>query len=331
MLANRRIGCMTLAECHITPHHIRNYECNLPETTWLGEPMSMKPYLRVPFVRQIRSAAFALAAVAAAALGVPSAAQADTLVLVQGYLGDAGSWRVSGIVPLLHQRGWADAGHLFVGPDGRLASTLPTPKSDNRLYTLDLPTEAPIALQAQVLSANIAEVARRHPGEQVSVAAHSAGGVVARYEMVTNPNTQISTLVTIASPHLGTSAAEVGSMIGNSPLSWVAPFFGASTINRSQVLYRDLWRDGPYTMLGWLNRQPHPKARYVSVIRTVDVRAPYAGDSVVAGWSQDMNVVPALAGRAERIVSPGDHGLRTDDGLLIADVLLPQASQVATQ
>lgn len=281
-------------------------------------------------LRTISRRVTAAALLALAAFAGPKGAHADTLVLVQGYLGDAGSWRVSGIVPLLHGRGWSDAGHLYMGPGGRIVSTLPTPKSKNRLYTLDLPTEAPIALQAQVLSANIAEVAQRHPGEKIAVAAHSAGGVVGRYEMVTNPNTRIATLVTIASPHLGTSTAEVGSMIGNSPLSWIAPFFGASTINRSQILYRDLWRDGPYTMLGWLNRQPHPKARYVSVIRTTDVRAPYAGDSVVAGWSQDMNIVPALAGRAERFVSPGDHGLRTDDGLLIADLLAVRTAQAAT-
>lgn len=291
--------------------------------------MSIKQCSRALLVGKTRAAAYAAAA-AAVAIALPCAATADTLVLVQGYLGSAGSWRVSGIVPILHQRGWADAGHIFVAPDGRLNSTLPPPNSVNRLYTFDLPTEAPVALQAQVLSANIAEVARRHPGEKIAVAAHSAGGVVARFEMVTNPKTRIDTLVTIASPHLGTSAAEVGSMIGNSPLSWVAPFFGASTVNRSQVLYRDLWREGPHTMLGWLNRQPHPKARYVAVIRTADVRAPYAGDSVVAGWSQDMNVVPALTGRAERFVSPGDHGLRTDDGLLIADLLSARPTEVAT-
>lgn len=291
--------------------------------------MSMMHRSRFSLIARARGLA---CAAAVAAISLPGAANADTLVLVQGYLGTAGSWRASGIVPILHQRGWTDAGHLYVGPNGRLVSTVAAPQSTNRLYTLDLPTEAPIAVQAQVLSANVAEIASRHPGEKIAVAAHSAGGVVARYEMVTNPKTQIGTLVTIASPHLGTSTAEVGSMIGNSPLSWVAPFFGASTINRSQVLYRDLWRDGPYTMLGWLNRQPHPKARYVSVIRSADVRAPYAGDSVVAGWSQDMNVVPALAGRAERFVSPGDHGLRTDDGLLIADLLAaPRAAQVATR
>ena len=275
------------------------------------------------FLRKTAYKAFvsltAFTALVAAPIAKPS--NADTLLLVQGYLGDAGSWRASGIVPLLYQRGWADAGHLYLGPGGRIVSSVPTPNSANRLYTLDLPTEAPIALQAQVLSANIIEARNRHPGDKIVVAAHSAGGVVARYALVTDANAKISTLITIASPHLGTSAAEMGSSLSNSPLSWVAPFIGLGTINRSRALYRDLWREGPYTMLGWLNRQPHPDARYVSVIRSADIRAPYAGDSVVEGWSQDMNVVPALRGRAERFVSPGDHGLRPDDGLLIADIV----------
>lgn len=280
-----------------------------------------------------KSAMRALAAsgAAAAALLVPSSgASADTLVLVQGYLGSAGSWRASGIAPLLHQRGWVDAGHLYFAPDWRIRSTVATPNATNRLYTVDLPTEAPIAFQAQVLSANLAEVARLHPSERIAIAAHSAGGVVARFALVTNPSLKVDTLVTIASPHMGTATAEVGSMIGQSPLSWIAPFFGANTINRSQVLYRDLWRERPDTLLGWLNRQPHPSLRYVSVVRSNDVRVPLAGDSVVNGWSQDMNAVPALAGRAERIISPGEHGLRTDDGLLIADVLNIRQASAAT-
>lgn len=278
-------------------------------------------------VRSSMRALAASAAAAAALLAPATGAKADTLVLVQGYLGSAGSWRVSGIAPLLHQRGWVDAGHLHTAPDWRIRSTVPTPNSTNRLYTVDLPTEAPIAFQAQVLSANLAEVARLHPSERIAIAAHSAGGIVARFALVTNPGLKVDTLVTIASPHMGTATAEAGSMIGHSPLSWFAPFFGANTINRSQVLYRDLWRERPDTLLGWLNRQPHPSLRYVSVVRSNDVRIPLAGDSVVSGWSQDMNAVPALAGRAERLVSPGEHGLRTDDGLLIADLLaIRQAS-----
>lgn len=248
-------------------------------------------------------------------------ASADTLVLVQGYLGSAGSWRASGIAPMLHARGWQDAGHLLIAPDGRVQPVVAAPASRDRLYTLDLPTEAPIPVQAAFLAQNLMHVAARHPEEKLIVAAHSAGGVVARFAAVADPRVRIDTLVTIASPHLGTATAELGSFIGNSPLAWFAPFFGAGTINRSQVLYRDLWRERPDTLLGWLNRQPHPKARYVSVIRSVDPRGPLAGDSVVAGWSQDMNAAPALTGRSERFVSPGDHGLRTSDGLLIADIL----------
>lgn len=289
-------------------------------STLMSLTRSMKP---LGLARGAARITLLVIATLAALLAAPPSkpAQADTLLLVQGYLGDAGSWRVSGVVPLLHQRGWADAGHLYLGSAGRIVSTIPTPKSANRLYTLDLPTEAPIVLQAQVLTANIMEAKNRHPGEKIVVAAHSAGGVVARFALVTDVNAQISTLITIASPHLGTSAAEMGSSLSNSPLSWVAPFVGLGTINRSRELYRDLSREGPYTLLGWLNRQPHPLARYVSVIRSTDMRAPYAGDNVVEGWSQDMNVVPALRGRAERFVSPGDHGLRPDDGLLIADII----------
>lgn len=266
---------------------------------------------------------FARAILLGAALiaGSAATASADTLVLVQGYLGNAGSWRYSGIVPVLHARGWTDAGHLYFGPDGRPHSTLQKVATQNRLYTIDLPTEAPIPVQANFLAANIAYVAAEHPGERTIVVAHSAGGVVARYAAVVDRRIKIDTLVTIASPHLGTALAETGSAIAESPLGWVAPFFGASTLNRSQVLYRDLWRERPNSLLGWLNRQPHPVARYVSVVRAVDPRGPLAGDSIVSGWSQDMNAVPALAGKSERIVSPGDHGLRTNDALLIADIL----------
>ncbi len=271
-------------------------------------------------INQIRSlAGRALAGALLAATA--TAASADTLVLVQGYLGSAGSWRASGIAPILGARGWQDAGHLLIAPDGRVLPAVATPAARNRLYTLDLPTEAPIPVQASFLAQNLMHVAARHPNEKLIVAAHSAGGVVARFATVVDPRVKIDALVTIATPHLGTATAELGSMIGSSPLGWITPFLGAGTINRSQVLYRDLWRERPDTLLGWLNRQPHPQARYVSVIRSLDPRGPLAGDSVVAGWSQDMNAAPALAGRSERVISPGNHGLRTDDGLLIADIL----------
>lgn len=278
---------------------------------------------RIFMSRRIAAAALALLSITAAGIGRPAAA--DTLVLVQGYLGSAHSFRASGVAGALVGRGWQDAGHLVVGPDGRFhaaPATSPTPAA-RRFYTIELPTEAPIALQARILGDGLASLAARHGTEPLDVVGHSAGGIVARFAAVTDRRFTLRTLLTIASPHLGTEAAEVGSFIGNSPLAWITPFFGAGTINRSQALYQDLWRERPGTALGWLNRQPHPRLRYVSVIRSADPRLPHAGDDVVAGWSQDMNGVPALRGSSEIVVTPGGHGLQPEDGPLIADLLAP--------
>lgn len=247
------------------------------------------------------------------------AALADSVILVQGYLGSAGSWRGTGILAVLDRRGWRDGGHLRVGPRGVTAFGRPS-QSPRRVYTIDLPSEAPIPLQGMLLSRYIDFVAQRHPRERIILAGHSAGGVVARYAMVTSPGAKPSALVTIASPHLGTRLAEAGSMVSESPMSWFAPLFGASTINRSRALYRDLSRENPGNLLGWLNRQPHPRARYISVIRVEDARVPARGDSIVVGWSQDMNSVPALRGRSQRIISPGPHYLRASDGVLLANI-----------
>ena len=136
-----------------------------------------------------------------------------------------------------------------------------------------------------------------------------------------DPDAAVAGLVTIASPHLGTPWAELGNFLGSTPAAWMAPFMGFGTLNRSQALYHDLSREHPRNLLGWLNRTPHPIATYVSVVRVVDGRRPELGDSLAYGAAQDLNAVPALAGRAETVFSPGDHGLRPDDGLLLVSIL----------
>jgi hypothetical protein len=138
--------------------------------------------------------------------------------------------------------------------------------------------------------------------------------------MVSYRRLNVYALITIASPHLGSRMADLGRSVANSPLSWFAPFMGANTINRSRALYHDLGREGPHNILGWLNRSPHPKAYYVSVIRSKNGN-PIAGDSVTVGWRQDMNMVPALRGRAKTYTSLGDHSLRPADSFLIARIL----------
>jgi len=238
---------------------------------------------------------------------------ADTLVLVQGYRGDAGSWRGTGIARVLQLNGWKDAGH-FSTRAGQIVRWPTGRKGKNRFYTIDLPTEAPITLQTKILAGYLKQVSALHKGEPIHLVGHSAGGVVARAAMVSFPELKIKTLITIASPHRGTGAAETGLQVAGSPLGWFAPMVGAGTINRSQGLYRQLVRERPGTYLGWLNRQKHPDARYVSIVRA-------NGDDLVPAWSQDLNGVAALAGKAETYPVSGRHQLNQYDGLTILNIL----------
>jgi hypothetical protein len=109
-------------------------------------------------------------------------------------------------------------------------------------------------------------------------------------------------------------------MAGYSPLGWVAPLLGGGTLNRSQGLYYDLVRERPGSLLFWLNHQEHPASRYISIVREDDGLLNF-GDLVVPAWSQDMNQVAALRGRARRIVTQGGHGLTRQDGELLLQIL----------
>lgn len=247
-------------------------------------------------------------------LALPGPGRAEAVVLVQGYLGDGGDWVNSGVAASLERAGWIRGGHLRVHPAG-VVGIAPRAGGPRRFYTVDLPTEAPLMAQADILGRYVAEVRHRHAGETLVLVGHSAGGVLARVYMVRNPTTDVDALVTIASPHLGTGTAELGALAGGSPLGWFAPFLGGNTLNRSQGLYRDLVRERPNTFLYWLNRQPHPDAQYVSVVRTGD-------DSLVPEWSQDMNAVYALRGRARRVNHGDGHSLSPADGAVIVRILL---------
>ena len=250
----------------------------------------------------------------------PTSAAAQTVVLVQGYLGSGNDWRRAGIAAALYKAGWQDIGQLSLGPYGvtRLGVT------DNhrkRFVTVALPTEAPVMVQADILAKYVGALQAAHPEDDVILVGHSAGGVVARAFMVKYRPPAVKALITIASPHLGTYLAEVGRAVGNSPLSWFAPFFGGSTVHRSQALYRDLSRENPGNLVGWLNRTAHPKAKYYAIIRAQDVRRPADGDAIANAYQQDLNQVAALRGRAKTIVTPGRHGLQPGDGPLIVNIL----------
>lgn len=250
---------------------------------------------------------------------LPLSVSAEVLVLIQGYNGGDG-WRHSGVTDALQGGGWIDAGHLHDSPKG-VVSSRPDTLANRRFYTLALPTGAPLLVQLEHLERYIGYIRARHSRESLYMAGHSAGGVLGRLYMVHHPDRPVAGLITIASPHLGTGTAELGAVMGDTPLAWFAPLLGAEELYQSQGLYRDLVREQPGSLLFWLNRQPHPASRYISVVRGDIEWWSGSGDWFVPSDSQDMNNVMALHGRAQTIVTRGNHGLQHSDGVLLMEIL----------
>lgn len=251
-------------------------------------------------------------------------ASARQLVLVQGYLGHPSSWSESGVTQQLIDSGWRYGGEFIYTSDGaQLFSERSHWRADSdtvdTFYSVSLPTEASIKNQAFYLTSYLKALRQWFAGDEIVLAGHSAGGVVARYSMVRNPGLGIDMLITIASPHLGSDSAELGALVGESPLAVFAPMLGVGTITRSQGLYRDLMPEKPQRFLYWLNRQPHPAATYISIVRddeTID-----SMDLVVPKYSQFLEQVEDLKDRAISYVVPGAHGLSAEDGRLLIELV----------
>ncbi len=248
---------------------------------------------------------------------------ADTLVLIHGYLGSATSWETSGVNAALASQGWSPAGQLMMGPGG--VDWLPGPGVNTalRTYAVDLPSLAPLALQADHLAAMLRFIEQRHGQEPMILAGHSAGGVVARLALVRGGAGQVKTLVTLASPHLGTERAIQALDCTNDhwPVSWVKRFFGGTqyqVVRDSWGVLLDLVPAQPGSLLGWLNGQTHPDIRYVSILRSGPVGL---GDELVPIYSQDMNQVDALRGKSETLTVASSHALHPEDGLALAQLL----------
>lgn len=246
-------------------------------------------------------------------------AMAEAMLLVQGYLGDGDPWRRSGVATALAANGWQDGGHLFNTPRG-VTGQRRTASGGKIFYTVALPTDAPLWGQMRALVPVMHYLRQRHVGESLYLVGHSAGGVLARLYMVQYPEAAVQALITIASPHLGTATAEAGLMVGDSPLGWFAPFMEADELNRSRALYYDLAREQSGNLLFWLNRQPHPRAHYISVVHQ-DGGLFGLGDIVVPDWSQDMNNVVILRGRARTVYLRAGHNLTSVDGQLLLGIL----------
>ncbi len=246
---------------------------------------------------------------------------ADKLVFVQGYLGESSNWKLSGIVRQLEAHNWSDGGSYFYSEQG-LGFRQSETSSNNQYFTVELPTEASIRDQSYFLSSYLKHLRKNAPTERLILVGHSAGGVLSRLVMVQNPSLNVSLLITIASPHLGSDLAELANLLGQTPLALFAPWIGAATINRSQELYEDLLPEQPGRFLYELNRYPHPQAEYVSIIRNPD--SADGGDLVVPAYSHDMRKVFALKNRARSYMVDGGHSLTASDGALIFDILTQQ-------
>lgn len=243
-------------------------------------------------------------------LNFPTLHAGETLVLIHGYHSDSHIWRETGITHTLHRAGWQDGGDLFPWGAPKL---FPSNPRERYFYTVNLPSEAPLSLQAQWLDFYLHLLQDRHPENSFVLIGHSAGGVIARLTMVVS-HPPVKGLITIASPHLGTDSAEEGLALTHSPIGWFAPWLGLESLNRSEGLYYDLVREYPRTPLFWLNRQAHPKAFYVSILRA-------RGDQWVPPYSQDLNDVPALQGQATTLVTVASHALHPEDGLTLVSIL----------
>lgn len=262
-------------------------------------------------------------------LAAAPAVRADVLVLVHGYLGTAQSWAEAGALERLQRRGYRLAGVYGFGPGGVLLQTVNRQPGERPVYTVGLPSQAPVVIQADWLAAYLRDIGRRHPGEPIQVAAHSAGGVVARMTLVRHGALGVDHLITIATPHLGTGraiqalqAVDDSGMFGFAKRWLVRRHTGDAlyaTVKQSRGVLLDLTPPAAGNLLGWLNRQPHPDIRYTAVMRIGTFRMP--GDQVVPPLSQDLNRVPALAGRVKTYSMAQGHLLTPQDGDLVGNLL----------
>jgi pimeloyl-ACP methyl ester carboxylesterase len=254
-----------------------------------------------------------------AMLLLSTAVQADVAILVHGYLGSSTSWETSGITHALERQGWRRAG--VVTPRGILPRQ--TAGKGNSFYTVDLPSMAPVGLQADLLGRMLGAIEQHHAGEPLILIGHSAGGVVARMALVTGRVPHPRALITIASPHLGTLRAveALEETDDPYPIAVVKEFFAGDlygVVRDSWEVLLDLTPEQPGNLLFWLNRQPHPEIAYVSVVRPGPIGA---GDELVPAFSQDMNNVLSLKGRSRVVTAPVSHALQPVDGKILAEIL----------
>ncbi|MFZ1344911.1 esterase/lipase family protein [Thiothrix eikelboomii] len=248
-----------------------------------------------------------------------ASAKAATLVLIPGFQESGMAWRFQHVTSSLEASGWVDGGNLILTPQG-VVNHRPLAKRPKKVvYTLELPNQRSITQQAAVLDHYLRVLAAERK-EPLSLVGHSAGGLVGRYWLVTAQSVPVDTLITIATPHLGTPWADFSEVAINTPLAELAASLGLDLAS-AQPLSKELREERPGNFLYWLNHQPHPAIRYVAIVR--NSQRPDSMDLVVPPHSQAMTKVFALQGQTETVLSEGQHFINANDGYRIAAILAP--------
>lgn len=242
-------------------------------------------------------------------------ATADVLVLVHGYASNAFAWERSGVSHALKQAGWWHRGPVGEAPrlDG------------NIFYTVQLPANESLSLQTRLTLDFLQQIRQRHPHEELTLAGHSAGGVVARLAVLRGNVANVARLITIAAPHLGTPRAIQGlDYVNDAPFfcpgpGWYAikSFVGGDDYDYLQYSQRaliDMLPQGSGSLMDWANRQAHPDIEYHAIVRR-------NGDALVPAISQDMSQLPVLRGRVKVWLTNTSHNLNPVDGQLLVNIL----------
>jgi pimeloyl-ACP methyl ester carboxylesterase len=255
---------------------------------------------------------------------LPAPVMAELAVLIHGYHSGAQAWESSGVSAILQQNGWSRAGLYSSTGSSVQYFAAPGKSATNKVFVVDLPSEAPVLLQAGILGTAINDIHQRYPLEPITLIGHSAGAIVARTVLVKGNAAGVKRLISIAGPNLGTERTiqALNATDVPWPFSMAADFFageGYNTVKRSRHLLIDLLPATPGTYLGWLNTQPHPDIEYIAIVRGQSLTM--SGDWMVPGISQDLNNVVAIAGRAKVITVPTTHELSPMDGAMLASIL----------
>ncbi|MGV6808781.1 MAG: lipase family alpha/beta hydrolase [bacterium] len=255
---------------------------------------------------------------------VSSPVSAKTVVFIHGLLSHSMSWQQSGITTVLQQapHSWANGGHYIWTPYGirQTPTTHTIPATVNAYYAVNLPDKSAIIRQSQVLEMYLRAIYAQRQQPLILVA-HSAGGLVARYWLVSNQYRRnalpVAGLMTIATPHLGTPLAKYA-RLGNRLMSPMTPKIMKRYRYLSPIL-RDVRPEKNNPLLAWLNHQPHPNIAYAAIIRQNQLSAILQSmgqtmDKLIPPYRQDMNHVYALRGQAVSLRRNRGHGLTKADG-----------------